>query len=203
MHSSLKVRCYAALFASATFRFKLASTNCVKRTKAPARKAAQRAGPRSYANRRRNSAQARLTSGASRMADTTQIRCAPAASTSPRFSRLMPPMANHGMFTLFCGPPPSGHIPASRVSPSVLCRSHKPARWRGNPRRQPARVSPVPANALKNQFVIARSDAPQFGNVLVSGVKKIFLPQMTKFRAEVVGDFQIIVDNQADIRASA
>ena len=44
--------------------------------------------------------QAPATSGALRMAETTQTRFAPAASTSPRFSRWMPPMANHGMVTL-------------------------------------------------------------------------------------------------------
>src|SRR5579872_2039510 len=47
----------------------------------------------------RNSRQACAMSGAFKMADTTQIPCAPAANTSPRFSRLMPPMANQGMVT--------------------------------------------------------------------------------------------------------
>ncbi len=49
--------------------------------------------------RQANSRQAAATSGAFRMADTTQMRCAPAARTSSRFVRLMPPMANHGMLT--------------------------------------------------------------------------------------------------------
>lgn len=44
----------------------------------------------------RNSAHAFAASGAFRMAETTQIRFAPAASTASRVWRLMPPMANHG-----------------------------------------------------------------------------------------------------------
>src|SRR5205807_6171655 len=35
-----------------------------------------------------------------RMAETTQIRVAPAASTSSRVRRFIPPMANQGIFTL-------------------------------------------------------------------------------------------------------
>ena len=47
----------------------------------------------------RNFAQVLAISFALRMAETTQMRCAPAARTSPRFSRLMPPIANHGTVT--------------------------------------------------------------------------------------------------------
>ena len=38
--------------------------------------------------------------------------------------------------------------------------------------------------------------------MLVSGVKKIFLSQMAKFRAEVARDFQMVVDDEADVRAA-
>ena len=51
-------------------------------------------------NRRRNSAQAWAMSGALRMAETTQTRVAPAASTAARVCKLMPPMANHGTVAL-------------------------------------------------------------------------------------------------------
>ncbi len=52
-----------------------------------------------YSSLRRNSAHAFVTSGVLRMADTTQIRFAPAAKTSFRFFKLMPPIANHGTVT--------------------------------------------------------------------------------------------------------
>ena len=51
------------------------------------------------ASRCRNSAHAFATSGALRMADTTQILFAPAANTASRVCKLIPPMANHGMLT--------------------------------------------------------------------------------------------------------
>jgi len=38
----------------------------------------------------------------------------------------------------------------------------------------------------------------QFGDLPVAGVKKIFLPQMAEFRAEVAGDIRVVVDDQAD-----
>jgi len=44
--------------------------------------------------------QASVRSGASRIADTTQMRRAPAALTASRFARLIPPIANHGIVTL-------------------------------------------------------------------------------------------------------
>ena len=58
------------------------------------------AGRGCYTRRLRNSAQALATSGAFKIADTTQILRAPAASTSSRFCKLIPPMANHGTVTL-------------------------------------------------------------------------------------------------------
>ena len=48
-------------------------------------------------NRCRNFAQAPATSGELRMADTTQMRVAPAARTESRFWSVMPPIANQGM----------------------------------------------------------------------------------------------------------
>src|ERR1039458_7490932 len=59
--------------------------------------------PRSYPNLRLNSKHAFATSGAFRIADTTQTRFAPAAKTSSSVCKLMPPMANHGRFTPLCG----------------------------------------------------------------------------------------------------
>src|SRR4051812_41395400 len=53
-----------------------------------------------FSNSRRKSAQAFATSGAFKIADTTQILVAPAAITSLMFCKLIPPMANHGTFTL-------------------------------------------------------------------------------------------------------
>ena len=50
-----------------------------------------------YSRRSRSSRQAFAMSGAFRMAETTQMRFAPAAKTSSRVSKLIPPMANHGM----------------------------------------------------------------------------------------------------------
>ena len=52
-----------------------------------------------YTNRCRNSEQALATLVAFKIADTTQIRVAPAASTSSSVCKLIPPMANQGMFT--------------------------------------------------------------------------------------------------------
>src|ERR1039457_3057388 len=59
--------------------------------------------PKRYINRCRNSEHALITSVAFRIADTTQMRFAPAAKTSSSLRKLMPPMANHGMFTPLCG----------------------------------------------------------------------------------------------------
>ena len=36
----------------------------------------------------------------------------------------------------------------------------------------------------------------------VSRIKKIFLSQVAKFRAEVARDFQMVVDDEADVRAA-
>ena len=38
--------------------------------------------------------------------------------------------------------------------------------------------------------------------MFVSGIKKIFLPQMTKFRADFARHFQMVVDDQIDIRGA-
>ena len=40
------------------------------------------------------------------------------------------------------------------------------------------------------------------GNIFETGVKKIFLSQVTKLRAEVARDFQMVVDDEADVRAA-
>src|SRR3954447_9702966 len=50
--------------------------------------------------RTRKLRQAPATSSAFRMADTTQMRRAPAANTSFVFTKLIPPIANQGMLTL-------------------------------------------------------------------------------------------------------
>src|ERR1051326_453876 len=52
-----------------------------------------------YLRRFLNLRQASATSWEFSMAETTQIRCAPAARTSLTFSRLIPPIANQGIFT--------------------------------------------------------------------------------------------------------
>jgi len=61
------------------------------------------------------------------------------------------------------------------------------------------RASPVPANALKDQSALR---TPHFRNAFMAGIKKILLAQMTKFRTEVAGDFQMVVDDQADVGAA-
>ena len=50
-------------------------------------------------NRALNLRQTAARSSSFKMADTTQMRCAPAARTSSRFAKVMPPMGNHGMRT--------------------------------------------------------------------------------------------------------
>jgi hypothetical protein len=41
----------------------------------------------------------------------------------------------------------------------------------------------------------------EFGNVFVAGVEKIFLSQVANIRADFAGDFQMVVDDEADVGA--
>jgi hypothetical protein len=99
----------------------------------------------------RNSRQACAMSGAFRMADTTQIRCAPAANTSSRLCRLMPPLANHGMVTFAAAPRTYSNVTGFAVG---LVPVAKTGQWRCNQAPPPRRVPLVPEHGCSGQFQV-------------------------------------------------
>jgi len=132
-------------------------------------------------------------SGALRMAETTQILCAPAASTASSVCKFTPPIANHGTVAdIVERHGLGGRFGAGGVDRAdgdiVRSGSQRALRLIGSMRAQ--------TNA---EF---RVRSLEFGDILESGVEKIFLAEVANVRTNFVRDLQVVVDDEADLRTA-
>ena len=156
-----------------------------------------------------NLRQAAARSSAHRMADTTQMRCAPAASTSSRLSRVIPPMANQGTADIRRRPPHiferdgfGGGFGAGRINrtdPQIIrARGHRPPGLFG-------RGAAQPNPDLRRQWlsppcprITGFHSRSELGDLGVARAEEIILAQMAELRAQFLRQGRVIVDHQRD-----